>query len=78
LLGQTQGNLLLKMQILECGGRAPLWMFGCGKSARKESKYPKIQSGVEPPHSKAGGICRPKLILFRVPIQGNTGLPKKQ
>src|SRR5262245_54331862 len=33
---------------LECGGSTPIWIFGCLDYGR----FPTIQSGVEPPHSK--------------------------
>jgi hypothetical protein len=39
---------------LECGGSTPLWMFGF----RAPAQYRKIQSGVEPPHSKNPKRCR--------------------
>jgi len=38
---------------MQCGGSTPLWFFGWTRRIpNQKSKNPKIQSGVEPPHSK--------------------------
>src|SRR5215813_8807034 len=45
---------------LECGGWTPLWIFWLESAALNNQK---IQSGVQPPHSKSAKIGPAKAIL---------------
>src|SRR5262249_19718163 len=44
------GRIELVLAILECGGWTPLWMFWFASAVLNNQK---IQSGVQPPHSKS-------------------------
>src|SRR5437870_13553357 len=51
--------------LLESGGSTPLWVFGC-----KPALDPKIQSGVEPPHSKEATPVQNSVVREQVGREG--------